>query len=110
MSLDLSHPNCITLCIPPQKPLTEVVDYLRKEEKDVAKIKDEVVGIKILVELESLIQILEARERDIPENGIVLFATLRDSIVTVESEIPSRPLDKFVYTCDSELHREFIPK
>jgi peptide chain release factor subunit 1 len=102
----------ISLYIPPNKNVYDVIKYLRDEYDQAGNIKDKLTRKNVQSAIESIIQRLKLY-REIPSNGLVIFCgaipqgkdrgTEKIEIYVIE---PPEPVRSFQYICDHEFYLE----
>ena len=101
----------VTLYIPPDKSISDVINYLRQEYATASNIKSKQTRKNVQDAIESAIQRLKLFDRPGP-TGLVIFsgAVPQDSGQTSKIEvyqvIPPEPITTFLYRCDSRFHVE----
>jgi peptide chain release factor subunit 1 len=101
----------VTLYIPPDKSISDVINYLRQEYATASNIKSKQTRKNVQDAIESAIQRLKLFDRPGP-TGLVIFsgAIPQDSGQTSKIEvyhvIPPEPITTFLYRCDSRFHVE----
>jgi peptide chain release factor subunit 1 len=100
----------ISLYIPQEKAIDEVVAFL-KEESDSAVTKSGSVKACFQEALKNIIQRLRL-QKEIPENGLAIFAgtfvanDLESEVLNVEEVVPPEPITAYVYEVDNHFHLE----
>ena len=100
----------ISLYIPCEKSIEEVVSFL-KEESDSAVTKSDVVKHRLQDAFKNLIQHLKL-QREIPENGLAIFAGTfavsnpESEELNVEEISPPEPITTYIYEVDDHFHLE----
>ncbi|WP_010916846.1 peptide chain release factor aRF-1 [Thermoplasma volcanium] len=102
----------ISLYIPPEKQISDVVAYLRDEYSTSSNIKSKSTRKNVLAAIESIMSRLKYY-RFPPPNGLVFFvghiATRGDQTEMYTKIIePPEPITTFMYKCDSEFHTEML--
>lgn len=105
----------ITVCIPHNKQLHEVVSMLREERGTADNIKSDTTRKHVTDSLTKVIQRLFILGRT-PENGIAIFCgmILREGDapgserMTYHEVYPPRPLKQYLYRCDSRFHTNIL--
>jgi peptide chain release factor subunit 1 len=102
----------ISLYIPPNKNVYDVIKYLRDEYDQAGNIKDKLTRKNVQSAIESIIQRLKLY-KEIPSNGLVIFCgavpqgkdrgTEKIEIYVIE---PPEPVRSFQYICDHEFYLE----
>ncbi len=100
----------ISLYIPPDKQISDVVQYLREEFSTSANIKSKTTRKNVLAAIESIMSRLKYYKQP-PEHGLVFFvghvATRGDQTEMYTKIIePPQPIQTFLYKCDSNFHLE----
>lgn len=100
----------VSLYIPPDKQISDVVQYLREEYSTSSNIKSKSTRKNVLAAIESIMSRLKSY-RFAPETGLVCFvghiATRGDQTQMYAKIIePPEPIQTFMYQCDSVFHLE----
>ena len=102
----------ISLYIPPNKPISEVIGYLRQEYATAANIKSKSTRKNVQDAIESAIQRLKLFNRAGP-TGLVIFSGAipqnggpGTEKIEVYHIIPPEPINIFLYRCDSSFYLE----
>ncbi|AAT44028.1 peptide chain release factor aRF-1 [Picrophilus oshimae] len=100
----------ISLYIPPDKQISDVVQYLREEYSTSSNIKSKSTRKNVLAAIESIMSRLKYYKQP-PETGLVFFvghiATRGDQTEMYTKIIePPEPIQTFMYKCDSNFHLE----
>jgi peptide chain release factor subunit 1 len=100
----------ISLYIPHETSLYEIVEMLKKEESDSTEPKSERVRDRLQDALENIIQHLKLK-KEIPENGLAIFAgTAADDsgneVLIAEEIVPPEPITHYLYEVDDHFHLE----
>lgn len=100
----------ISLYIPPQRQIHEVVSYLRNEYSQSSNIKSKSTRKNVMAAIESISNRLKAFKKP-PENGMVFFvghtAISGDQTQMVSHIIePPEKITTFLYRCDSSFYLE----
>ena len=101
----------ISIYIPPGKPISDVIGYLRQEYSTAANIKSKTTRKNVQDAIESAIQRLKLFKRAGP-NGLIVFsgAVPQSGPGTEKIEvyhiIPPEPIEIFLYRCDSKFYLE----
>jgi peptide chain release factor subunit 1 len=100
----------ISLYIPPDKQISDVVQYLREEFSTSSNIKSKSTRKNVLAAIESIMSRLKYYKAP-PETGLVFFvghvATRGDQTEMYTKIIePPEPFQTFMYKCDSVFHLE----
>jgi peptide chain release factor subunit 1 len=102
----------ISLYIPSEKSIDEVVAFLKKES-DSAVVSSQNVRNCVQDTLKNVIQRLKLR-KEIPENGLAIFAgtfSANDSkseVLNVEELVPPEPVTAYLFEVDNHFHLEPI--
>ncbi len=102
----------ISLYVPPDKQISDVVQYLREEFSTSANIKSKSTRKNVLSAIESIMSRLKYY-RFPPENGLVFFVghvASRGDQTEMYTRIvePPEPIQTFMYKCDSVFHTEHL--
>jgi peptide chain release factor subunit 1 len=100
----------ISLYVPPDKQISDVMSYLRNEYSQSSNIKSKGTRKNVMSAIESIMSRLKAYKRP-PENGIVFFighkSASADQTQMVQFVIePPESMPTFLYRCDSEFFVE----
>jgi len=102
----------ISLYIPPNKPISDVIGYLRQEYATAANIKSKSTRKNVQDAIESAIQRLKLFNRAGP-TGLIIFSGAIPQNGGVGSEkievyhvIPPEPINLLLYRCDSKFYLE----
>ena len=100
----------ISLYVPPDKQISDVVQYLREEFSTSSNIKSKSTRKNVLSAIESIMSKLKYY-RFPPESGLVFFVghvSTRGDQTEMYSKIiePPEPIQTFMYKCDSIFHLE----
>ena len=100
----------ISLYIPPNKQISDVVAYLRDEYSQSSNIKSKSTMKNVTSAIESIMSRLRAFKKP-PENGMVMFvghvARGADQTEMIAKIIePPEPITTFLYRCDSKFYLE----
>jgi len=101
----------VTLYIPPDKPISDVINYLRQEYATAANIKSKQTRKNVQDAIESAIQRLKLFDKPGP-TGLVIFSGAipqngpQTEKIEVYHLIPPEPITTFLYRCDSRFHVE----
>lgn len=100
----------ISLYIPPDKMISDVVQYLREEFSTSSNIKSKSTRKNVLSAIESIMSRLRVY-RFPPESGLVFFVghvSTRGDQTEMYTRIiePPEPIQTFMYKCDSVFHTE----
>jgi len=102
----------ISLYIPPNKPVSDVISYLRQEYSTAANIKSKSTRKNVQDAIESAIQRLKLFDRAGP-TGLVIFSGAipqnggaGSEKIEVYHVIPPEPINLLLYRCDSRFYLE----
>ncbi len=100
----------ISLYIPPDKQISDVASYLREEMSESSNIKSKNTKKHVQSALKSILAKLKYFKEP-PKNGVIFFvghisAKGDQTEMISESLEPPRPVETFVYRCDSEFYVE----
>ncbi|NPB01737.1 MAG: peptide chain release factor 1 [Methanopyri archaeon] len=99
----------ITIYIPPEKRLSDVVAQMREEHSQASNIKSKRTRKNVQSAIEVVMQRLKM-VGETPENGlVVLVGTVQDGTkekMIAELIEPPEPVDRFIYRCDSRFYLE----
>ena len=102
----------ISLYIPPNKPIADVIGYLRQEYATAANIKSKSTRKNVQDAIESAIQRLKLFNRAGP-TGLVIFSGaipqnggVGNEKIEVYHIIPPEPINLLLYRCDSKFYLE----
>ncbi|WP_456482731.1 peptide chain release factor aRF-1 [Methanopyrus sp.] len=99
----------ITIYIPPEKRLSDVVAQMREEYSQASNIKSKRTRKNVQSAIEVVMQRLKM-VGETPENGlVVLVGTVQDGTkekMVAELIEPPEPVDRFIYRCDSKFYLE----
>ncbi|MCF8885015.1 MAG: peptide chain release factor aRF-1 [Nitrososphaerota archaeon] len=101
----------ISLYIPPGKPISDVIGYLRQEYSTASNIKSKSTRKNVQDAIESAIQRLKLFDRAGP-TGLVIFSGAipqngpGKEKIEVYHIIPPEPIEIFLYRCDSKFYLE----
>jgi peptide chain release factor subunit 1 len=100
----------ISLYVPPDKQISDVMSYLRNEYSQSSNIKSKGTKKNVMSAIESIMSRLKAYKRP-PENGIVFFighkSASADQTQMVQFVLePPELMPTFLYRCDSEFFVE----
>lgn len=102
------HTELISLYVPSNKQISDVMAYLRNEYSESQNIRSKTTRKNVLSAIESIMSRLKAFRRP-PENGVVFFVGHK-SIGSDQTEMvayviePPLPFKTFIYRCDSEFY------
>ena len=102
----------ISIYIPPRKPISEVIGYLRQEYSTAANIKSKTTRKNVRDAIESAIQRLKLFDRAGP-TGLIIFSGAipqnggpGSEKIEVYHIIPPEPINILLYRCDSRFYVE----
>lgn len=100
----------ISLYVPPDKQISDVAAYLREEMSESSNIKSKNTKKHVQSALKSILAKLKYFKKP-PENGVIFFvghisAKGDQTEMISESLEPPRPVESFLYRCDSEFYVE----
>ncbi|MCD6125927.1 MAG: peptide chain release factor aRF-1 [Thaumarchaeota archaeon] len=102
----------ISIYIPPRKPISEVIGYLRQEYATAANIKSKTTRKNVRDAIESAIQRLKLFDRAGP-TGLIIFSGAipqnggpGSEKIEVYHIIPPEPINILLYRCDSRFYVE----
>ncbi|MFW6176284.1 MAG: peptide chain release factor aRF-1 [Thermoplasmatota archaeon] len=100
----------ISLYIPPDKKISDVASYLRDEMSESSNIKSKSTRKHVQSALKSILSKLKYFKES-PENGIIFFvgevSAQGDQTEMISKTVePPRPIETFIYRCDSEFYLE----
>ncbi|HEX17629.1 MAG TPA: peptide chain release factor 1 [Thermoplasmatales archaeon] len=104
------HTELISLYIPPNRQISDVMSYLRNEYSQSTNIKSKTTRKNVLSAIESIMSRLRYFKKP-PENGLVFFVgnTIRGAneteMVAYVIE-PPVPIQSFIYRCDSSFYTQ----
>ncbi|QCJ47154.1 MULTISPECIES: peptide chain release factor aRF-1 [Haloprofundus] len=102
-----SGTQLVTIYIPPDKQISDVVDHVVQEHSEAANIKSKQTRTNVQDALTSIKDRLRYFDTFPPDNGIVIFSGAINSgggqttMVTKTLESPPEPVQSFRYHCDS---------
>ncbi len=104
----------ISLYIPPDKQISDAVAYLKEEMSESSNIKSKSTRKHVQSALKSILSKLKYFKEP-PKNGVVFFvghvsATGDQTDMVSEAVEPPRPIETFLYRCDSEFYVEPLKK
>ncbi len=100
------HTELISLYIPPNRQISDVMAYLRDEYSQSSNIKSKQTRKNVLAAIESIMSRLRYLKRP-PPNGIVFFVgTIYNGQPKMIAEVvePPIPINTYLYRCDSEFY------
>ncbi|MCD6542499.1 MAG: peptide chain release factor aRF-1 [Thermoplasmata archaeon] len=104
------HTELISLYIPPNRQISDVMNYLRNEYSQSTNIKSKTTRKNVLSAIESIMSRLKYFKKP-PENGLVFFVGHKTAganqteMVTYVIE-PPLPVPSFLYRCDSSFYTQ----
>lgn len=104
------HTELISLYIPPNRQISDVMAYLRNEYSQSTNIKSKTTRKNVLSAIESIMSRLKYFKKP-PENGLVFFIGYKSvgadktEMVTYIIE-PPLPVQSFIYRCDSSFYTQ----
>ena len=107
-----SGTQLVTIYIPEDKQIADVVAHVTQEHSEAANIKSKQTRTNVQDALTSIKDRLRYYDTYPPENGMVIFSGAVDSgggqteMVTRTLESPSEPIQSFRYHCDSDFLTE----
>ncbi|WP_132058215.1 peptide chain release factor aRF-1 [Halorussus amylolyticus] len=102
-----SGTQLVTIYIPPEKQISDVVAHVTQEHSEASNIKSKQTRTNVQDALTSIKDRLRYYDTFPPENGLVIFSGAIDSgggrtdMVTKVLEDPPQPIESFRYHCDS---------
>jgi len=106
------HTELISLYIPPNRQISDVVAYLRDEYSQSSNIKSKQTRKNVLAAIESLMSRLKYLKKP-PPNGIAFFVgTVYNGQPKMIAEViePPIPINTYLYRCDSEFYLQPLEK
>ena len=106
------HTELISLYIPPNRQISDVMAYLREEYSQSSNIKSKQTRKNVLAAIESIMSRLRFLKKP-PENGIVFFVgTVYNGQPKLIAEViePPIPINTYLYRCDSQFYLEPLEK
>ncbi|ELZ08130.1 peptide chain release factor 1 [Natrinema thermotolerans DSM 11552] len=109
---DGSGTQLVTIYIPDDRQISDVVQHVTQEHSEAANIKSKQTRTAVQDALTSIKDRLRYYDTYPPDNGIVLFSGAVDSgggrtdMVTKVLESPPQPIESFRYHCDSDFLTE----
>jgi peptide chain release factor subunit 1 len=107
-----SGTQLVTIYVPPDKQISDVVDHVRQEHSEAANIKSKATRTNVQDALTSIKDRLRYYDTFPPENGLVVFSGAVDTgggqtkMITEVLEQPPQPIESFRYHCDSSFLTE----
>jgi len=109
--LEGSGTQLVTIYIPPDKRISDVVAHCRQENSEASNIKSKQTRTNVQDALSSIESRLKGYGRT-PENGMVIFSGAVDArgdrteMETIVLENPPQPIESYIYHCDSNFETE----
>src|SRR6056297_3567622 len=109
-----SGTQLVTIYIPPDKQISDVVAHVTQEHSEASNIKSKQTRTNVQDALSSIKSRLQYYE-EAPENGMVMFSGAIDAgggqtdMVTRVLESPPDPIESFRYHCDSNFLTDPLP-
>jgi len=109
--LEGSGTQLVTIYIPPDKKISDVVAHCRQEHSEASNIKSKQTRTNVQDALSSIQSRLKGYDRT-PENGMVVFSGAVDAkgdqteMETIVLENPPQPIESYIYHCDSNFETE----
>ncbi|MCS7116699.1 MAG: peptide chain release factor aRF-1 [Nitrososphaerales archaeon] len=103
----------ISLYIPPNKAIHEVISALREEYGTAANIKSDTTRTHVQDALVKTMQRLKLY-KDTPETGLVIFCGALPTngpgseVVKIYEVIPPKPIQTYLYRCDDHFHLDIL--
>jgi len=103
----------ISLYVPPGRPISDVMNYLRQEYGTAANIKSKTTRKNVQSALVKVMERLKLFKK-VPETGLAIFCgavageRLGDERMEIHVVIPPEPINTFLYRCDSRFHVEIL--
>jgi peptide chain release factor subunit 1 len=103
-----SGTQLVTIYIPPDKQISDVVAHVTQEHSEASNIKSKDTRTNVQDALKSIKDRLKYYDVYPPDNGMVIFSGAIDSgggrteMITRVLESPPQPIQSFRYHCDSE--------
>jgi len=107
-----SGTQLVTIYIPPDKQISDVVAHVTQEHSEASNIKSKQTRTNVQDALSSIKSRLRYYDTFPPDNGLVIFSGAIDSgggqtdMLTRVLESPPQPIQSFRYHCDSEFLTE----
>ncbi|HXX87667.1 MAG TPA: peptide chain release factor aRF-1 [Candidatus Acidoferrum sp.] len=100
----------ISLYVPREKSVDEIVAILKKEESESGDVKSESVRDRLQKALKNVVQHLRL-QKEIPENGIAIFTGTfandsENEVLNVEEVVPPEPITTVLFEVDDHFHLE----
>lgn len=102
------HTELISLYIPPNRQISDVMAYLREEYSQSSNIKSKQTRKNVLAAIESIMSRLRYF-RQPPPNGMVFFVGMvgnEQQKMVAEIIEPPMPINMYLYRCDSRFYTE----
>jgi len=109
--LEGSGTQLVTIYVPPDKRVNDVVAHCRQEHSEASNIKSKGTRTNVQDALSSIQSRLKGYDRT-PENGMVVFSGAVDAkgdkteMETIVLENPPQPVESYIYHCDSDFKTE----
>ena len=109
--LEGSGTQLVTIYIPPDKRINDVVAHVRQEHSEASNIKSKATRTNVQDALSSIQSRLKGYDRT-PENGMVIFSGAVDAkgdkteMETIVLENPPQSVESYIYHCDSNFETE----
>jgi len=104
--------SMITLSLPPGESIPKVNNMLTNEFGTATNIKSRVNKLSVLSAITSTQQKLK-QYKSLPKNGLIIYCGTMVISGNKEKKVtyditPFKPINKFIYTCDSKFHTEIL--
>ena len=109
--LEGSGTQLVTIYIPPDKRISDVVAHARQEHSEASNIKSKQTRTNVQDALSSIQSRLKGYKKT-PENGMVIFSGAVDAqgdkteMETIVLENPPQSVESYIYHCDSNFETE----
>ncbi len=109
--LEGSGTQLVTIYIPPDKRINDVVAHARQEHSEASNIKSKQTRTNVQDALSSIQSRLKGYNKT-PENGMVIFSGAveakgdKTEMETIVLENPPQPIESYIYHCDSNFETE----
>lgn len=109
--LEGSGTQLVTIYVPPDKRISDVVAHARQEHSEASNIKSKQTRTNVQDALSSIQSRLKGYNKT-PENGMVIFSGAVDAkgdkteMETIVLENPPQPVESYIYHCDSNFETE----
>ena len=105
------HTELISLYIPPNRRISDVMSHLRDEYSQSSNIKSKQTRKNVLAAIESIMARLKYFKEP-PPNGVVFFVGMVGEPPKLVAEIvePPMPINIYLYRCDSQFYLEPLEK